>query len=156
MEKCCDEYLGGNIYVKNDNLNKKILDYSFSSVSDSDIKNPLVQQLNKILSKFEIDIYHLEKYHPGSYIKIDLSDNYLRDNSIKELSEFLMKKKHLRKKLRGLKLRNNKITISSCQILEVLLQKFPKLKIDISINHISINEFDKLFNKNERIKFNIY
>lgn len=145
--------------TKHCSYEKDSLDYSGSSISDSKVQNPSVQHLDKVLLKLNKKIIHLENYHPKSNIKISFADNYLKDDGFKELYEFMMEKQHLKKRLKEINLRHNKITEDSLPTLKDFLKDFPKLKIDISVNRISRENFDEFFGNSaikNRITFSSY
>jgi hypothetical protein len=134
---------------------KKILifDYCCCRIANSNVNNNTVCHLNKILSLIKKTTDKFVNYQ--SLIKINFADNYLRDDAIKELVQFIQDN-HL-KQLSKLNLRGNRLTLMSSDNIKFLFSYCPQIKINLSINRISnqdcIKQFGDLIN---RIKCNNY
>ena len=94
-------------------------DYRCAKISSSNIVNPTVQHLKNILKIINKKINKIQNYYNGN-ISIDLSENYLRDDGIIELSDFFNNNPFLSTKLIKLNLRSNKITEASFPYLSLI------------------------------------
>ncbi|WP_032113174.1 hypothetical protein [Candidatus Paracaedibacter symbiosus] len=67
------------------------LDYSSSSIADSSVQNDQVIHLKEILHRIDMQLKSINKHTSKFQVKIDLSENYLRDGGLKELRNFIKK-----------------------------------------------------------------
>lgn len=125
--------------------------YGFSSIADSDVKNPTIIHLNEVLNEINTKIKKFRKYTGN--ITIDFSDNYIRDAGIKELSDFLVENPDISSRLTELNLRNNKFTVESAHYIKNILSSCPKIHIDISCSYMGRKEYEEEFaGANKEIK----
>lgn len=111
---------------------KLIFNWGNNSICDSKIDNPTCIKFNRILN--EIDRISTEE-RPIK-IKINLNENYLRDESIFELLEFLKNNSKITKYLALINLTNNRLTQDCFPAIEEMLSLCPNLKINITSNNI--------------------
>jgi len=130
--------------------------YGCRNISDSDTVNPTVQHLEDILKRINKKITKIKNYYNGN-IRIDLSDNYLRENGILELSKFLAGNKFLSAKITKLNLRHNRIKTKSFPYIRNILNTCPNVKIIIQVNRFNNEQVENEFKDViQRIKYGVY
>lgn len=123
--------------------------YKLTSVIDSNIENTGCQKLNDVLRRCQKEIERSE--FTNFKVKIDLSENYLSDESMKEIYVFCL---IITDNLVSLNISNNKFTDKSFSYLQEILNICPYIKINILFNNISTRKFRESF-KNSLMKFKI-
>lgn len=118
---------------------KVYLNYNRSGIADSNVNNKCVK-LSDAFFHIKNTLDSIESNIP---LKLDLSENYIRDEGFKELYEFIINTPQLH--LAKLNLRSNYLTENSFILLTALLQSCPNIKIDVSFNNISLKKFKKVF-----------
>jgi hypothetical protein len=134
-------------------------DYRASSIADSNASNDdEVQLFKNVLRKIDKQLNVINEHTSEFSIKIDLSENYIGDFSIKELKEFIEKNNILKNHLVSLNFSNNNITEDSFNDIKKILNQCHEIKkIDISYNNICLKEFRKNFKiKPQKVYFRSY
>lgn len=159
--KHCQHYHEKHIHLdslSSLNLRGKLdFDYKADSIADSSVKNEHVQPFKDILKQIKKQINVIERHTSHFTIRLDISENYLTDQSINELASFLERNNILKGHLRKLNISNNKLTEASFDALEKILKLCPKIKIDLSFNSISSRNFrDKFQDDMDKLSFKAY
>lgn len=131
-----------------------IFDYSASKVSDI-VNHPSLRNITDVLQ--EIGASLKDRIHKP--INISLKDNYLTDNGIEIISDFILNNSFINNNLAQLDLSNNRFTEKSLPKLKNVLDNCPNLNLDIAINYIGFNDFAKVFGDpsvRKRIRFSVY
>lgn len=125
-----------------------IVDSTFSNYEDIQLFKNVIKKLNNRLEEMNSCNYKFNK------IKINFSENYIGNDSITELREFLEKNKVLQNHLISLDISNTQITSSCFFEIEKILNICSKIQINISYNNILLKEFKQKFvGKFERVIF---
>ncbi len=81
-------------------------------------------------------------------IDLHLQSNYLEDEGVGAITEFILRNDFLKNNLRVLDLSHNRFTKTSLPTLRSLVESCPNLEaLDISINYVGVNDFDTEFSK---------
>jgi len=137
--------------IKYDESNPLDLDYSASQIYHKPTRS------TKYAREVFQEIENILKTYNSGPISLSLKENYLNDEGIKEVHDFILSKEALKNNLTSLDLSNNRLTKDSLEILKRLLENCPNLKLDLSINLISSKDLRSSFDENlrSRITFSV-
>lgn len=122
------------IQPQNQPLHGYTFDYRYARVSDLKVSSTLA--LESVLQTIRKKTQEAGSF---SNLSLVLSENYITDTGFKMLIDFLLDAANidLLSSIINIDLRNNRITAESAQNIKMLLDKSPKLQLDLSINYIS-------------------
>lgn len=80
------------------------------------------------------------QYNQSKPLQILLRDNYIADAGFSEICNFILGNDYIKENLASIDLGNNRITEKSVEQLLNLLQKTTKLKVDLSINYLTLKK----------------
>jgi hypothetical protein len=95
-------------------------------------------------------------------LSIRLGENYLQNSEAKELCQYILESKVLKKNLVLLELNNNEIRSGALPLMRKVLEECPNLNLlNADINYINHDQFEKIFAKVppellEKIRCNAY
>jgi hypothetical protein len=132
-----------------------VFDYKESGIADSNVSSyEEIQLFKDVLEKIDTRLKEINRHGHEFSIKMDFSENYIGNYSIKELREFIEKNEALKNHLVSLNFRSTNITSLCFFDIEKILNECSKVKIDISFNNILLKEFKQKFvGRFERVLF---
>ena len=117
-----------------------VIDYKRKRVSD--FKDALCVYYPQVLQAISDRTETLTTDKP---IRVELAENYLTDEGVQRVVEFILSHDYVRRNLSALNLSNNRVTKAGLSKLRDLVDQCPNLNLDVSINYITDQDFKEVF-----------
>lgn len=120
-----------------------------TGLSDNSIGSCIKQIENKIMMEQQ------DNLHQCWWLNIDMSENYLTNDALKEFALFSSQEsdegEQLRKRLVKLDMSNNRVTGDGLAYAKTILEKCPYVTILLSINHIGSEDINRAFTSSDSL-----